>query len=626
MAWIRLDQGTFGRIGVALLLAMAGPTWAGVGLADDGAGASGPASDLTALIAQAHEAREHFVPFDADRVEETHKRAIQASHDLHELLARGTEENLRQWEAYLQWEVIQEELAKSSKPDLRKLQSAWRKFYANEVGLEMASFTAFRESLFEYMISVSMAGNEDLRSAFEQRMDALIEGLTQYAESPSDESGQRIGPAVGWLRNAGQATALVEGIGKAAGHANLYAECSQELAAGGVRSEVEETTDVRDVILGTRIFGTATLHGQTDLVLMDDDQRAAFAVQLSGQIDSVNRGYNRGVTIRSTALTDVQATKRILFDPMGITTFDADADCRTKSHITGISAKSCLMEKIARRRVGKSKGQAEQVASRHAARRVEERINDQVEELLADVRERYQENFRLPLLRRGEFPQEMALRTQDGRLQLAWRQANAYQLAAPTQPPPLTAKHDAAVRLHESFVSNFSRALLGGVTLTDERLVEIFEESGGEVPEELKIDQDKEPWSIRFSATQPVSARFSAGTLRFAIRGSRFVLGDRTVNNTLEMSAVYKLEKTESGARLTRQGDVNVEYMGLKGRLSPLQITIRTVMRKKFQAIFEAEFDTKGVKLPGRWEQSGSLKLAELASQEGWLKLSWLRF
>jgi hypothetical protein len=174
-------------------------------------------------------------------------------------------------------------------------------------------------------------------------------------------------------------------------------------------------------------------------------------------------------------------------------------------------------------------------------------------------------------------------------------------------------------------VSNFSRAMIGGVTLTDKKLVEMLEQNKTEVPEALRLSDDKEPWAITFAANDPVNAAFSDNTVRFAIRGRRFKLGDRIVNKTLELSAVYTIEKTPDGARLVRQGDVSVDYVDLRGQLTPEQIVVRTVMREKFEALFKPQFDTKGIALPGRWEKAGKLHLEQVAAQHGWLSLAWLQ-
>ncbi len=146
------------------------------------------------------------------------------------------------------------------------------------------------------------------------------------------------------------------------------------------------------------------------------------------------------------------------------------------------------------------------------------------------------------------------------------------------------------------------------------------------MPEAVQPSDDKEPWAITFSSTDPVSATFSDNTIRFAIRGRQFELGERVVRNTLEMSAVYKLEKTPEGADLTRQGDVSVEYIGeRRQQLPPEMIIIRTVMRQKFEALFAPEFETTGIQLPGRWADGGLLHLEQMVADRGWLSLAWLQ-
>jgi hypothetical protein len=85
------------------------------------------------------------------------------------------------------------------------------------------------------------------------------------------------------------------------------------------------------------------------------------------------------------------------------------------------------------------------------------------------------------------------------------------------------------------------------------------------------------------------------------------------------------VEKTPAGALLTRQGDVSVEYVGVTGQLPAEDIAIRSVMRKKFEALFRPQFETTGIKLPGRWEEFGTLHLEQLVTQSGWLKLAWTR-
>jgi hypothetical protein len=121
--------------------------------------------------------------------------------------------------------------------------------------------------------------------------------------------------------------------------------------------------------------------------------------------------------------------------------------------------------KVAWKRAG-SKSQVEVIASQRAARRVAAQMDSEVVEVLAPAKELFAEKFRNPLVRRGGFPQQFLLRTTDDRLFIQATQASMDQLAAPDEPPALTADHDVAARIHDSLVGNLSQAYLGGVTWT----------------------------------------------------------------------------------------------------------------------------------------------------------------
>jgi hypothetical protein len=203
--------------------------------------------------------------------------------------------------------------------------------------------------------------------------------------------------------------------------------------------------------------------------------------------------------------------------------------------------------------------------------------------------------------------------------------AGASNLASPGKPPKLNGTHDLAVRVHDSIVENFSEALLGGETVSDEDVVEMFERAELEIPEELTIGPDKDPWSITFADVRPLSAEFTEGAVKLALQGKRFTRGDQGVRANVRISADYQIEAQPDGHfKLTRQGDVQVDFPG-RTRLSTAQVAQKTFLRRKFDALFESEIVTNGLKLPGRWGEAGTLDLTHLRSSTGWLTLTWQR-
>lgn len=592
-----------------------------------GAAPSAPQAPATTeqLIALANGAKSEFQPLPADHASKALTKLRASVQTLDQVLAKTSADNGAKWRAYLEWDALKAEVAKQAEVDDAVLRRVASRLFQNQGSLEQTAFTSVRDDLAAYLVAANNAGDAELAEKYVSQLDRLIEQLPQYDTAPTTELRQQIGQTLGWLENAQQASALVAAVRGRHWHPNLYAEVSQRLVSAGIGEPVQETSTVEDCILGTSISGTAVMKGQTEVKFADDSQQANLQIVLSGLVDSDNVGYNRGVKIVSHGTVTVHAMKTVRVDPLGLFADPATACCSTDSAICDIIAKCGLIERVAWKKAGRSKSEAEAIGSRHAEERVAERMDQRAVEMLAQARTDFNEKFRWPLVRRGEFPKLMQFATKGGVLSVVWRQAGTTQLAASSAPPALSGDRDVAVRVHESMVSNISRAMLGGITLTDEKLVEILKKNGREIPEELQLSNDKDSWSITFSANDPVHATFSDNTIRFAIRGRRFTAGSNTVSKLMELSAVYQLEKTPAGAHLVRQGDVVVEYVGLKDRPGLEEIAVRTVMRRKFEALFAPEFNTTGLVPEGGWAKIGTLHLEQAAALNGWLSLAWLQ-
>src|SRR5687768_16365415 len=74
--------------------------------------------------------------------------------------------------------------------------------------------------------------------------------------------------------------------------------------------------------------------------------------------------------------------------------------------------------------------------------------------------------------------------------------------------------------------------------------------------------------------------------------------------------------------KLTRQGEVDVKFLQ-RERLGALQITFKTFMTRKFEALFKPEFVSEGVVLKGRLARAGRLQVQEINSDQGWLAIGW---
>jgi hypothetical protein len=562
--------------------------------------------------------QDQFEPISASEVVRRRSALESSLERLEGYLFSGSRANAEKWQRYLKWEDMQAQLAAGNEANLGIFQESLRKYFAKYEGLETEPFTSTREALLDYMNALLPRTQEQ----YSQRLEALARQVGETQAEWTHEKATAMGRIVGWLDSGELASGVVDAVRAEFWEPNLYARVSRDLMAYGVRDQVNQTQAVNEFILGTSIHGTADMNASIDMQLVPNRERATFDLTLDGVANSSTVGYNGPVTIDSSSVTGLYASKRVYIDVEGLSWDYSEANGWTSSTIHCIAARSRLVRKIAWKRANASKSQAEQIAAGRASSRVAGQFDDQAAGLLTEVNEKYREMVRNPLIRRDAFPRLVRFETDANALRLRMLHASVFQLAAPNRPPAIESAHDLSVRLHESVVGNFSESMLGGETLTDEGLVELLEEANAEVPDELRISPDKDPWSITFSPDQPIRVRFHDSAVRIGIRGRRFTRGEQEIRSTIEISATYQLENAGGRSRLTRVGEVEVDYIN-RPRLSVAQVAMKTFLKTKFEALFEAEIVSEGLVLRGRWEKAGTLELRNLEANEGWLSLDW---
>ena len=94
------------------------------------------------------------------------------------------------------------------------------------------------------------------------------------------------------------------------------------------------------------------------------------------------------------------------------------------------------------------------------------------------------------------------------------------------------------------------------------------------------------------------------------------------ISTPIRIAATYRVEQVGGGSKLTRVGDVSIDFIG-QTSLNARQVAFRTVLRRKFGALFKPEFSNQGLQLPGEMEKIGPLDIAQLSSRDGWFVLAW---
>ncbi len=585
-------------------------------------------SSPDAMVQRVREAGAAFSPVGRSAIARSHARLVEALGRLDDRLTRAGPES-QAWRDYLRWEDLLAQTRTTDAPDLGELDALFAKLDAGHEGLGLRWFRDVRGALRDYITAIRAARQERLDEHYAAVLDALAAHLEKIGPNPTAEETAALASALGWLDDARQAPWLVSAVRRRFDRPNLVAHLSAEVVRRGVARQVDDVAPVADVILGTQLRGTGRTTGRIVGELVPNDGRAELEVRFSGKSTTSTIGYNGPARIYSDGETTLAGVKRVWIDAEGVRAEPAEAQGHTRTRTRGVCVVRggrCL-EKMVRRRASRQKPQAERIAAQHAEDRLERRIDEGFREVAERTNARLRERWRRPLLERRLLPGLVQLSTSDEALRVAVLQAATRQLAAPGDPPPLEGAPDLALRVHESMVNNSAEVGLAGMILTQRRLAEALEGVVERVPEELAED-DGEPWTIFFAHQKPVFVAFDGGQLRLTVRGRAYGRGESR-HPAMDVTATYRIERTDSGFKAVRQGDLQVFPPGFEPEsgqtISAREQVIRDMLQRRFATLFVEEIAPEPVTLPGAWEAAGPLRLCQWDARDGWLVMAWKR-
>jgi hypothetical protein len=535
------------------------------------------------------------------------------------------------WRKYLDWPALEQQAASAQNADLDTLARLYRRFDSGAEGLELARFAAVRRALGSYLEAVGTARNPKADEVYGKRLEQLAGAVATAAAAGTPDPLEPVGPILARLEESGQAVGIVQRIRRAVGRPNLMLEVHESLLAGQVNRAVDETAPVNDVVLGTRVRGTGRTTGFVTLDFRPSHDRAVIDFRLDATNHSRTRGGQGPVTVHTLGTTSINASKRVLIDEQGVTALPVEAhtDVDTKTAGIGVNKRfgQRIIRKIASRKVAEMRPRAEAVSSERARERVRSQFEAQTAEPIAQAARDYQTKFRRRLMDRGWYPEMLHLNTDDRRLYVTARKSLADQVAAFSQPPAVDSDAVLAARFHQSFFNNLAEQELAGRTLTKERLEAELVKAGRTMPDSLESDKDQPPWSITFAKRRPVELKVGDGTVRLTVRGSGYTSGDREFD-AMDVWATYRIESEAGRYRLVRDGDVQIyppDFVPGGGKkLSIQQTSLRGILQKRFNKVFDEVIELKSLELPGELAAAGPLPLEQLeARKDGWLAAGW---
>jgi len=536
------------------------------------------------------------------------------------------------WKDYLSWDKFKGELQKA-KPEKAVVSDVYNKLAAGHEGLELKWFANLRTALGSYLPVVDSVGSPDLEAAFKGQIEGLTQQIKSLSPHPTTEETQKIADRLLWLETARQVPELVREIRQRFSSPNFHAQLSGELLSMGIGGPIDDVAPIDDVILKTTVHGTGRTIGQTKASLTPNPTSATFDAVLEAINHSTTVGRNGPVCIYSTGETCLNASKRLWIDEAGLHASPAQATAQvhtTINDIVSIKGRK-FVEKIAWRKAGKQLGKAEAIASQHAASKLGARVDSQADPMIQKGNEQFEAKGRKPLDERRAFPRTLNFETLAAALEIRGVGALESQLAAPSAPPKLTRPADISLCIHESMINNITETALTGMRLSDSMVQRALLELLGRLPEQLKPDENKEPFMIVFppenARVQPVTVSFVDSGFTVTLRGQEYFVGEQR-RPGMNITATYKFVQTPEGYRAVRQGDLQIygfsQVPGAKRSLR--QQGIYTVLQTKFGKVFGPDIKLQGFKFnSGKLAAAGQFVPQEIIAQDGWIAIGYCR-
>jgi hypothetical protein len=495
----------------------------------------------------------------------------------------------------------------------------------------MPQFAAVRRAVTAYAEAADAAKDPGSQAVYTQRLEKLAAAVAAGAATGTADALDPVGPLLARLEESGQAPATVARIRSAVNRPNLFLDVDESLLGNAVNRAVDETAPINDTVLGTRVRGSGRTTGLVLLDFVPSLQQAVVDLKLDATNHSDTRGSQGPVTVRTLGTTTVGARKRILIDDQRVAALPVEAHADTDTRTAGIGVNKRfgqrLIRKIASRKIAEMRPQAEAISSAKARDRVRTQFEEQTASAIAQASRDYQTKFRQPLMERGWYPELLQMSTSDSRLSVTARKALTDQIGAFTAPPAVDPDAVLAARVHESLVNNAAEITLGGRTITQKFVEEQIRKNNGTLPEALGNDPDQQPWSITFAKRKPVELDASDDRVKVTVRGSRFTSGEREFP-AMDIWAAYRIEPAPGGVRLVRDGDVQIYPPGFVPgggeKLTVQETSLRRILQKRFNKVFNEVVDVEPLKLPGELERAGPLPMEQLvARKDGWVGVGW---
>lgn len=528
-----------------------------------------------------------------------------------------------------------------------------------EEGLEQTSLIRLRNSLDHYIAALQFADPQRSLKRLAQQLAVLKKQLdvpgnpnTDAASdsSSSDTQGARpnlaslsqwspsqvaeIDALIGTLRDANQAEPVVEFIRSRFSSPNMYLWVSGQEVSKAILRPVNESTPVRDCILGTRLIGHSRLVGQVTASLLPQPDYVRILVRMDGHFHSDTRGFKGPVSLDSNSVGDVYVARQVAITQRAITLGDVISRVRLATQINRVNHPLRIVRKIAAKQAQQSKPRADAIARSRLEQRVEGDFRRQTDQI-GDRSFPNLDDLMRPWLRRLDMPEPQREISSTPSAVTAWvRLQRPTGLAAPGPPPPIESlAWDAGplphrspqfvIQVHETVLANSVSGTLAGTTFTPRDLTRLKSAIG--VPIDGGDSEPKENFEVDFRSVRPIYFEARDGQLRIGIRGTRFESEKGEINQSLDVAAVYRpVVQDDATMILARDAKIDLAFTGSR-RLTLQQTALKANVVNGFMQLFPTTLLHNALQIPTTFQfpalAGKTYRVVGVNCQDGWLSI-----
>jgi len=224
-----------------------------------------------------------------------------------------------------------------------------------------------------------------------------------------------------------------------------------------MQRSVDKQGPVRDLVLGTDIYGESNTSGEIHIALLPSVGAIKAEIRFDGMVRARTTGYNGPAILHYVSDTPFHARKTLIIDDSGLNLSEARISSTTNLQTTGIQTtlprlRGRIASRIAARRNAGSHNEAQAITDRHTADRVRADFDRGANEKIAKLEDTLRPSLSRLTSDRDQPKPILRFRSNADYAELAMIRSDARPQEWELRPPRVEGNPDVAIRVNRSLV------------------------------------------------------------------------------------------------------------------------------------------------------------------------------